>query len=64
VRPNRLAVSVCRVLGVEGLIVRVAGLDAIDGSPVLDLKPVMLGFLPRGEIREPGWATEIMREYW
>jgi tRNA (Thr-GGU) A37 N-methylase len=31
---------------------------------VLDIKPVMNGFLPRGEIREPGWAQEIMQDYW
>ena len=37
-----------------------AGLDATDGTPVLDLKPVMRGFLPRGEIREPEWARELM----
>src|SRR5690606_8010316 len=39
VRPNRLGVTTCRVLGVDGLRVRVRGLDAIDGTPVLDLKP-------------------------
>ena len=37
---------------------------ANDGTPVLDIKPVMKGFLPRGEIREPEWAREIMRTYW
>jgi tRNA (Thr-GGU) A37 N-methylase len=42
----------------------VRGLDAIDGTPVLDIKPVMKGFLPRGEIREPQWAEELMRGYW
>jgi tRNA (Thr-GGU) A37 N-methylase len=42
----------------------VRGLDAIAGTPVLDIKPVMKGFLPRGEIREPPWAAEIMRDYW
>ncbi len=40
------------------------GLDAIDGTPVLDIKPVMKGFLPRGEIREPAWAGELMKDYW
>jgi tRNA (Thr-GGU) A37 N-methylase len=39
-------------------------LDAIDGTPVLDIKPVMTGFLPRGDIREPDWARELMRDYW
>jgi tRNA (Thr-GGU) A37 N-methylase len=64
VRPNRLGVSVCRVLAVQGLAIDVEGLDAIDGTPVLDIKPVLKGFLPRGVLREPRWAGEIMRTYW
>ena len=63
-RPNRIGVCVCRLERVDGLTLHVRGLDAIDGTPVLDIKPVMKGFLPRGEIREPEWAGEIMREYW
>ncbi|HEV2562968.1 MAG TPA: SAM-dependent methyltransferase [Rhizomicrobium sp.] len=63
-RPNRIGVCVCRLLDVQGLTLHVRGLDAIDGTPVLDIKPVMKGFLPRGEIREPDWAEKIMREYW
>ncbi|MGH6872357.1 MAG: SAM-dependent methyltransferase [Rhizomicrobium sp.] len=63
-RPNRLGLCTCRLVRVEGLSLHVQGLDAIDGTPVLDIKPVMRGFLPRGEIREPDWAQEIMREYW
>jgi tRNA (Thr-GGU) A37 N-methylase len=63
-RPNRLGLCTCRIVRVEGLAVEVEGLDAIDGTPVLDLKPVMRGFLPRGEIREPAWAGEIMNKYW
>lgn len=63
-RPNRLGVSVCTILGVEGRSLIVEGLDAIDGTPVVDIKPVLSGFLPRGEVREPVWATEIMKDYW
>jgi tRNA-Thr(GGU) m(6)t(6)A37 methyltransferase TsaA len=63
-RPNRLGVTVCRLLKVEKNILHVPGLDAIDGTPVLDIKPVMRGFLPRGEIREPKWAGELMAGYW
>jgi tRNA (Thr-GGU) A37 N-methylase len=63
-RPNRLGSCVCRVLAVEGLHLDVEGLDAIDGTPVLDVKPVLTGFLPRGEVREPAWAAEIMKDYW
>ena len=63
-RPNRLGASMCRLLSVDGLNLTVRGLDAIAGTPVLDIKPVMKGFLPRGEIREPKWAAEIMQDYW
>ena len=63
-RPNRIGVTVCRLLGVEATTLRVAGLDAIDGTPVLDLKPVMHGFLPRGEVKEPDWARQLMAGYW
>ncbi len=63
-RPNRLGLCVCRVVSVSGLTLEVEGLDAIDGTPVIDIKPVMRGFLPRGEVREPAWADEIMKEYW
>ncbi len=63
-RPNRIGVTVCSLLGVNGLDITVRGLDAIDGTPVLDIKPVMKGFLPRGDVREPGWAAELMSGYW
>lgn len=63
-RPGRLGVSICRIVKIDGLALEVEGLDAIDGTPVLDIKPVMSGFLPRGEIREPQWAREIMSDYW
>lgn len=63
-RPNRIGSTVCRVLGVDGRTLHVAELDAIDGTPVLDLKPVMAEFLPRGEIRQPEWSRVLMRNYW
>lgn len=63
-RPNRIGLCTCRVIAVEGLFLEVEGLDAIDGTPVLDIKPVMTGFQPRETIREPDWAREIMKDYW
>jgi len=63
-RPNRLGVTICRIVAVDGLTLDVEGLDAIDGTPVLDIKPVMAGFLPRGAVREPDWASAIMAGYW
>ena len=63
-RPNRIGVTVCRLLSVDGFTLKVRGLDAIDGTPVLDIKPVMRGFLPRGAVHEPDWARELMAGYW
>ena len=63
-RPNMLGSTVCRILGVAGPTVHVQGLDAVDGTPVLDVKPYMRAFAPRGEIREPGWVSEVMASYW
>ena len=64
VRPNRLGVSICRLVRVRGLNIEVEGLDAVDGTPLLDIKPVWSGYLPRGTIREPEWARELMENYW
>lgn len=63
-RPNRLGLTTCRIIGVEGLSVEVEGLDAIDGTPVVDIKPVMREFLPRGTIDQPDWVAELMADYW
>lgn len=63
-RPNRIGSTICRVVRVDGTRLFVAELDAIDQTPVLDIKPVMAEFLPRGEVRQPAWSHEIMRNYW
>jgi tRNA (Thr-GGU) A37 N-methylase len=63
-RPNRLGVTMCRVLAVEGCRLHVEGLDAIDGTPVIDIKPVMREFLPREEVTQPAWVAELMAAYW
>lgn len=63
-RPNRIGSTVCRLLRIEETRLYVAELDAIDGTPVLDIKPVMVEFLPRQEVRQPAWSHELMREYW
>ncbi|WP_077191554.1 SAM-dependent methyltransferase [Streptomyces lydicus] len=63
-RPNRLGVSRCRLLRTDGLDVHVQGLDAIDGTPVLDIKPYMAEFGPLGATSQPDWATALMRRYY
>lgn len=63
-RPNRIGLTTCEIVDRDGRSLRVRGLDAIDGTPVLDIKPVMREFLPRGDLHQPEWATELMRGYW
>lgn len=63
-RPNRIGVTVCRLVSVDNLSITVESLDAIDGTPVLDIKPYMREFAPRGEVRQPAWAIELMAGYW
>lgn len=63
-RPNQIGTTVCKVLKVEGIKLHVEGLDAIDGSPVLDIKPWVNEFAPRGRVFQPEWISELMRLYW
>jgi len=63
-RPNLLGATIVRIVARGGRTLEVEGLDAVDGTPVVDIKPVMTEFLPRGEVRQPRWATELMRQYW
>jgi len=63
-RPNRIGTTICCIGRFEGLRLHVTGLDAIDGTPVLDLKPWVREFGPRGELRQPAWIGELMTRYW
>jgi tRNA-Thr(GGU) m(6)t(6)A37 methyltransferase TsaA len=63
-RPNRVGETICRIDRIEGLELHLTGLDAIDGTPVLDLKPWVVEFGPRGEVRQPAWMDALMGNYW
>ena len=56
VRPNLIALSVCKILSVQGNRVTVDGLDAFDATPVLDLKPFIPPDAPMRDVRVPAWA--------
>jgi len=62
-RPNPLGVPCVPLVALEPEGVRVRGLDAIDGTPVLDLKPYFPQFDTAGEVRVPPWVGELMRGY-
>jgi tRNA (Thr-GGU) A37 N-methylase len=63
-RFNHLGVSRCELLAVDGLELTVRGLDAVDGTPVLDVKPYVEEYGPRGPVREPAWTRQLMGTYY
>ena len=62
-RPNPIGVTAVRLLQVEGNVIRVQGLDAIDGTPVLDLKPYAPVFDQPLEPVVPEWFERLMEGY-
>lgn len=62
-RPNPLGVSICPILTAGNTWITVRGLDAVDQTPVLDIKPVMPMLLP-AEVGEPEWSRRLMADYY
>jgi tRNA (Thr-GGU) A37 N-methylase len=60
--PNRQTIT-GRLVTVDGLDLHVKDLDAVDGTPVLDIKPWFAKFGPRGEITQASWSTEVLGTY-
>ncbi|MBI3259479.1 MAG: tRNA (N6-threonylcarbamoyladenosine(37)-N6)-methyltransferase TrmO [Ignavibacteriae bacterium] len=61
-RPNKIGITVCKLLSIEKNKITVVGLDAIDGTPVLDIKPYLVEFDVRDNI-QPDWTRDIMKNY-
>lgn len=64
IHPNKLGLTTAKLLKHEGRKIFVQGLDAIDGTPVIDIKPVMKEFIAREEITQPPWVSELLKDYW
>ena len=62
--PNPIGLSLVELVAVEPGALRIRGIDLVDGTPVLDVKPYLSGFAPRGAVVEPAWASELMAGYW
>lgn len=63
-RPNQIGTTICKVLKVSEGRLYLEGLDAVDGTPVLDIKPWVKEFGPRGSVHQPEWISELMIGYW
>ncbi len=63
-RPNHLGLTTVRLLKHTGRVLTVSHLDAIDGTPIVDIKPVLKEFLPNDSIKQPDWSSDLMNKYW
>jgi tRNA-Thr(GGU) m(6)t(6)A37 methyltransferase TsaA len=62
-RPNSIGVTAVKLLAIAGNIVKVRGLDALDGTPVLDLKPYLPPFDRVDDVKMPLWVGHVMEGY-
>ena len=62
-RPNPIGVTAVQLLGIAGNVVKVRGLDAMDDTPVLDIKPYMPSFDRVEDVRMPPWVAHVMEGY-
>ncbi|XVV16274.1 SAM-dependent methyltransferase [Actinoplanes sp. CA-131856] len=61
-RPNRIGVTTCAIEAVRGRELTVVGLDAVTGTPVVDLKPAMREFT-QPDVKQPDFVTDLMSQY-
>jgi len=61
-RPNPVLVIAVRLLGRAGLTLRVKGLDAVDESPVVDIKPYLPSYYAVAEARVSPWMSQLVEE--
>jgi len=63
-RPNLLGATISKIIKIEGRKIFLESFDAIDGTPVIDIKPVFNEYLPRCDVIQPLWTIELMNKYW
>ena len=63
VRPNPICVSAVRLVERNGNLMKVKYLDAIDGSPVIDIKPYTPSYYTTREVKVSKWMEQIQREF-
>lgn len=63
-RPNTIGLCKVELLAHNRRTIKVKYLDAINGTPVLDIKPVFKEFQPKGDIKQPIWVADLMKNYW
>ncbi len=62
-RPNPLLVTIVKLLECRENVLTVSGLDAVDQSPVLDIKPYVAEMFQKKDVQTPGWMQSLMDEF-
>ena len=62
-RPNPVCAMVVRLLERKGNVLKVRGLDAIDGSPLIDIKPYNPSYYAAEDVKVADWMAQIYREF-
>jgi len=57
-RPNLIALSRCKIISIKENIIKLEKLDALDGSPVLDIKCYIPGAPDESDVRVPDWVDQ------
>ena len=63
VRPNSILVSIARLIERKGDILKVTGLDVLDGSPILDIKPYLPDGYDSEDINIPDWMKKVQEAF-
>lgn len=62
-RPNKIGVTTVEIISVDDDVLVVSGLDAIDNTPILDIKPYYKQFDYRENVTTPQWVNDLMKDY-
>ena len=63
-RPNFIGSTIVKLIKKENRSLFVQYLDAINETPVIDIKPVVKEFLPNEETKQPAWMGDLMKNYY
>lgn len=61
-RPNRIGITACEIVDVTETSLKVRGLDAIDGTPIIDIKPYV-HYYDKKDASIPEWMDKMMKDY-
>ena len=55
-RPNLIGLTVCKIITINGNMIGIEDIDALDGSPVIDIKCYIPGSVRKDDVRLPDWV--------